>query len=115
MKKLLSIILSVAMLVSLVGCGPKDNNISDVSSEKAVKDTLTVVLSSEPVNLNPQVCNMLNAYIAEFLVYDTLLKKDADGNIVPNIATSWEMIDDTHFRFKLRDDVYFSNGTDESG
>lgn len=110
MKKLLSIILSVAMLVSLVGCGPKGNEISDVSDEKTVKDTLTVVLSSEPVNLNPQVCNMLNAYIPEFLVYDTLLKKDADGNIIPNLATSWEMIDDTHFRFKLRDDVYFSNG-----
>lgn len=75
-----------------------------------MKDTLTVVLSSEPVNLNPQVINMLNAYIVEFLVYDTLLQKDADGNILPNLATGWEMIDDTHVRFKLRDDVYFSNG-----
>lgn len=110
MKKLLSIILSVSMLVLLVGCGPQDNKASDASGEKTIKDTLTVVLSSEPVNLNPQVCNMLNAYVAEFLIYDTLLEKDADGNIVPNLATSWEMIDDTHIRFKLRDDVYFSNG-----
>ena len=110
MKKLLSIILAVAMIFLMVGCGPKDNQVSETSSEKTVKDTLTVVLSSEPVNLNPQVINMLNAYIVEFLVYDTLLQKDADGNILPNLATSWEMIDDTHVRFKLRDDVYFSNG-----
>jgi len=110
MKKLLSIILAVTMIFLMVGCGSKNDQVSNASGEKAVKDTLTVILSSEPVNLNPQICNMLNAYIVEFLVYDTLLEKDAQGNIIPNLATSWEMIDDTHIRFRLRDDVYFSNG-----
>jgi len=88
MKKLLSIILAVTMIFLMVGCGSKNDQVSNASGEKAVKDTLTVILSSEPVNLNPQICNMLNAYIVEFLVYDTLLEKDAQGNIIPNLATS---------------------------
>ncbi len=118
MKKFLSILLASIMLVSFTACGSAESEApstgdaeSAPTGELVKKDTLSVVLSSEPTNLNPQVINMLNSYIIEFLIYDTLLEKDADGNIIPNLATEWEVIDDTHIRFKLRDDVYFSNGT----
>ena len=44
-------------------------------------------------------------------MYDTLVSWDAENNCaVPNLATDWEWVDDTHFRLNLRDDVYFSDG-----
>ena len=110
MKRMTSILLILAIALSLTACGTKTNNSASGDSEKGIKEKLTVVLSGEPLNFNPQICNMLNAYIVEFLVYDTLVEKDDEGNIVPNLAESWEMTDDTHIRFKLRDDVYFSTG-----
>ena len=43
-------------------------------------------------------------------IFETLVAKDQDGNIVPCLAESWEQIDDCTIRFKLRDNVYFHNG-----
>ncbi len=115
MKKILSILLAAVMTLSFTACTSSSSEptgeTETATGERVVKDTLAVVLSSEPTNLNPQVINMLNSYIIEFLIYDTLLEKDAEGNIIPNLATEWEVVDDTHIRFKLRDDVTFSNGT----
>lgn len=43
-------------------------------------------------------------------LYDTLLQRDEDMSVQPNVAVSYEPIDDTTWEFKLRDDVTFSNG-----
>ena len=43
-------------------------------------------------------------------IFETLVTKDQDGNIIPCLAESWEQIDERTTRFTLRDDVYFHNG-----
>jgi peptide/nickel transport system substrate-binding protein len=43
-------------------------------------------------------------------VYEQLVDLDEDLNVVPGLATSWEQIDDTTYRFHLRQGVSFSNG-----
>ena len=43
-------------------------------------------------------------------VYEQLVDLDEDLNVVPGLATSWEQIDDTTYRFNLRQGVRFSNG-----
>ena len=43
-------------------------------------------------------------------VYEGLTKRDGDLNIVPGLAESWEVVDDTTWRFHLREDVTFHNG-----
>ena len=35
---------------------------------------------------------------------------DEDLNVVPGLAESWEQVDDTTYRFNLRQGVHFSNG-----
>jgi peptide/nickel transport system substrate-binding protein len=46
------------------------------------------------------------------LVYDQLLQEDADGNIVPMLATDYEFVDDGKvLQLHLRDDVTFHDGT----
>jgi peptide/nickel transport system substrate-binding protein len=50
---------------------------------------------------------MVNAYI-----YETLLRKDADGNLLPMLATSWVISDDRlDYIFELRPNVVFHDGT----
>jgi peptide/nickel transport system substrate-binding protein len=44
-------------------------------------------------------------------IYDTLLELKPDGEIVPALATSWERVDSTRIRFRLRKDVKFHSGT----
>lgn len=43
-------------------------------------------------------------------IYDGLLTRDAQMNVVPELAESWEQIDTTTFEFKLRPGVKFHNG-----
>ncbi|MEM7696032.1 MAG: ABC transporter substrate-binding protein [Pseudomonadota bacterium] len=43
-------------------------------------------------------------------VYEGLTRRDPDLQIIPGLATSWEVIDDTTWRFYLREGVTFHNG-----
>jgi peptide/nickel transport system substrate-binding protein len=43
-------------------------------------------------------------------VFDRLVKMDQELNIVPDLAVSWKILDNTTWEFKLRTDVRFHNG-----
>ncbi len=43
-------------------------------------------------------------------VFEGLTRFNRDGSIAPWLATDWEAVNDLTWRFKLRDDVVFSNG-----
>ncbi|WP_420391698.1 ABC transporter substrate-binding protein [Acuticoccus sp.] len=45
-------------------------------------------------------------------VYEGLTRRDADLNIIPGLAESWEVVDDMTWRFNLREGVKFHNGND---
>lgn len=45
-------------------------------------------------------------------VYEGLVRRDADLNIEPALATSWEVLEPTRWRFNLRQGVKFHNGND---
>lgn len=80
------------------------------NSEKALKDSLAVALKAEPGNIDPHGNTQLVSFAIQREIFNTLVQKDENGNIVPELAESWEVLDDTTIRFHLRDDVYFHNG-----
>ena len=43
-------------------------------------------------------------------VYEGLVMRDKDLNIIPALATEWELVEPTVWRFKLREGVTFHNG-----
>jgi peptide/nickel transport system substrate-binding protein len=46
-----------------------------------------------------------------YLAYNGLVNMDANRNVVPDLATSWEQPDPTTYVFELRKDVEFHDGT----
>lgn len=60
--------------------------------------------------MDPHGNGELVAFTVQSAVYDTLVTKDEEGNVVPSLATSWKEIDDKTIRFTLREDVTFHNG-----
>lgn len=44
------------------------------------------------------------------MVFDTLVRRNKDLALEPALATSWEMMEPTRWRFKLRQDVKFHEG-----
>lgn len=105
------------MMLSLVACssGPDTktatNNVPDSGSEnKQRRDTLTVAVGKEPKSLISYGSNDTGTSYITSLIYDKLIDTDNKMNLIPCLAKSWEKIDDTHYRFYLRDDVTFHNG-----
>lgn len=52
-----------------------------------------------------------NDFYVNRLIYETLVSYDKDHNIVPKLATSWEQIDNSTWKFILRKGVKFHDGT----
>jgi peptide/nickel transport system substrate-binding protein len=81
------------------------------AADKEVRrDTVTMATYREPKSLIPYGANDTGSGPVCSLIYETLLRFNEKMELEPCLATEWEKIDDTHFRFKLRDDVYFHNG-----
>ena len=91
--------LAAVSLVS-VGCSPKH----------ADPDSVTVVIESSPTNLDPRIGNDGQSERIDELIFDSLVKKDAQFNLQPNLATSWEIPNPLTYIFHLRSGVRFQNG-----
>lgn len=74
---------------------------------------VTVVLSVEPTDLDPGNTDYRTiAHVTKINVLEPLIFQDiSDSSLNPRLATSWEKIDDTTWRFKLREGVVFHDGT----
>src|SRR6187551_316564 len=73
---------------------------------------LRIALSSEPNSLDPHFHalapnNNLNAHI-----FEALTRFDSDSRLVPALAESWRLVDETTWEFKLRKGVKFHDGSD---
>lgn len=76
----------------------------------AMAQDLTVGLTADPSHLDPQAGEELSSNIMFYHIYDPLVRRNADLSFSPGLAESWEVVDDTTWRFKLREGVTFHNG-----
>ena len=52
----------------------------------------------------------LAQWLGKEFIYDSLLAWDADLNVIPALAESYELPDDMTYKFKLREDILFHDG-----
>jgi peptide/nickel transport system substrate-binding protein len=73
--------------------------------------TITIALGSEPTTLDPQLRDEGPLRYTLNQVYESLVARDAKTmEIVPELAERWERINETTWRFYLRQGVTFHNG-----
>ncbi|MDX2144415.1 MAG: ABC transporter substrate-binding protein [Rhodospirillaceae bacterium] len=72
---------------------------------------LRVALGGFPLERsNPYANIQTPSIIFHTAVFEGLTHLNLDGSVSPRLATAWEQRDPLTWRFKLRDDVVFSNG-----
>lgn len=118
MRKFLSILAAACMTVCLLcGCDGQKNggetkeNIKISKSEETVKDTITVLVASEPSTLDPSRSNNDNIALILRYVCDKIFELNPDGTYGNVLCESYEYLDDTTVQINLKKGVLFSDGT----
>jgi peptide/nickel transport system substrate-binding protein len=104
----------LVVLVLLVAAACTGGNGGGDGGDGDEDGSLTVGFVAEPANLDFTTTE--GAAIPQALlvnVYEGLVKLDQDGEIVPLLASEWEVSDDnTTYTFTLREGVTFTNGAE---
>jgi peptide/nickel transport system substrate-binding protein len=79
--------------------------------ESSDQEQVTIAFSSELNTLDPAFFTSSNEQSVYYAVFDTLVTRDADLNIIPGLAESWTNPDDNTWEFKLRAGVTFHDGS----
>lgn len=100
MKKILLLFLMGVVLFT--GC-KKDSE--EVKS-------LVVAQNADAKSLDPHATNDSPSSRVMVQVYNTLVERDNDLNLIPGLAESWEEVSPTEYIFNLRKGVKFHNGNE---
>ncbi len=80
-------------------------------STASAKELLTIDLVNEPSSLDPHQQWNPDSYYVYRNIFDNMVTRNDAGEIIPQIATTWERTSDTETVFAIRDDVTFHDGT----
>jgi peptide/nickel transport system substrate-binding protein len=71
---------------------------------------LLIVQGVDAESLDPHVTTSGASKGMMWAMYDKLLERSPDMKLIPWLATSYRVVNDTTWEFRLRDQVYFHNG-----
>lgn len=106
MRKVLSLVLALLLVVLALPA-----TLQAESEAKSPDNDLVVALQADATHLDPHVSS--NGYSNQITntMYETLLTFDDHTQVVPMLATEWEVSEDSlTYTFKLREDVVFHDG-----
>lgn len=103
-----ALVVTCAIMVSILGACGSGSSASEAESTAAAGKTLTVGMMAESAGFDP--AESQGSTVGMSLVYDTVVRRDVNGELQPCLATDWEWLDDTTVVLTIRDGVKFSNG-----
>jgi ABC-type transport system substrate-binding protein len=99
-----SVLISLLVILSLVGFA--------AAQQPKLGGTLRVAWEADVTGLDPHLSPGIQAYFVVGNLFNSLLSIDADLNYVPELAESWEVLEDGRvYVFHLRQGVKFHDGT----
>tara|TARA_R110002020_G_scaffold34066_26_gene103759 strand:+ start:29526 stop:31073 length:1548 start_codon:yes stop_codon:yes gene_type:complete len=81
-----------------------------IAASGASAETLRYATARDIYGLDPHAVTDSFTNIFTHHIYEPLVRYDADLKIEPALATSWEVLEPTRVRFKLREGVTFQGG-----
>lgn len=102
-------LLAILLVMVLAACGGSTSTTTTTKSKTGGK--ISVGLAADITTLDPLLSSSLYDRQVMLNIYDTLVALNAQGAIVPDLATSWTYKSSTQLVFTLRTDVQFQDGT----
>ena len=76
----------------------------------AQAQTVTLAQGVDPESLDPATDTLITSVSVMMNIYDSLVWRDGESNLIPGLAESWEFPSETQMVLKLREGVTFHNG-----
>ncbi|MGL6020921.1 MAG: ABC transporter substrate-binding protein, partial [Gibbsiella quercinecans] len=102
----------MALCAVLVSTGINSAVAAEVPAGTVLADKQEIVrhIKDEPASLDPiKAVGLPEAQVARDL-FEGLVNQDANGKIIPGVATAWSTTDNQTYIFTLRKDARWSNG-----
>ena len=100
----------LGLLVGVAACGGGGTFENDTSSNGEPGGTLTVAQSADIETMDPAMHRSRINQTVVRNVFEGLVNQNDSLEPVPELATEWEQVDETTWRFVLRENVTFHNG-----
>ncbi len=78
----------------------------------AAAQSVTMAMSSAPTSVDPHYHTFAPNETLGVHIYDRLIERDPLNNLIPGLALSWKLIDDSTWELKLRQGVKFHDGSE---
>lgn len=103
-----SVFLSLLIIASILGaCSERDKTAETGEANRS----LVRGIGGSPETLDPGLAEDVHAFTVLVDTYEGLVTENADGQLVPGVAESWNISEDaTTYTFHLRKDARWSNG-----
>lgn len=99
---------AVALAVALAGCSGSSG--SD-SSGTPKSRTIYAEATTNPTSFDPATAHAGDDYVADSLLYDTVLHRDDDGSIIAGLAAQWKAESASKYSFTITKDATCADGT----
>lgn len=111
-KRVLAMTLVMALVISMISaCGKKAGGKKSGKSDRAASNSLVVGIAQDFDSLDPDYMTAAGTKEVLFNVFEGLVKPNAEGEIVPAVASEVEKSEDgMTYTFTLREGVSFHNG-----
>jgi peptide/nickel transport system substrate-binding protein len=112
-SRFLALLMALIMVVGIfAACAQEpEPDAPDPDAPAPVGEThLMVVQPMMPSSFDPVMVAEIPAARSNYLIFQTLVYQDMDGNIIPGLAHSWEFTAPDTVVFNLREGVLFHNG-----
>ncbi len=110
MKRRTLLALSTSLLVAAGPLWAQMTEHPETGEALAENQTFSYRLLDQFPTLDPALNEETAGFHAIRQLFEALVSQDADGNIIPGVAESWENEDYTKWTFTLRQDARWSNG-----
>ena len=81
----------------------------------AAEKVIRVAVGVDATSLDPPMSTNLTDKNTTSQVYDTLLQRNREMGLEPNLVTSWKIVNSTTWELELKRGIKFHNGEDFNG
>ncbi len=103
-------VVSMIVILIVAACGPAPSESSPASAELGSEGEIVIAQGVDATTLDPNMHAETPTSNVNVQIYDSLLMRDAEGELQLSLAESYENIDDHTWEFRLRRGVTFHNG-----